>query len=72
MPNLKTIAVIGATGAQGGSVANQFLKDSVLNREWTVRAITRDPEKLKAVELKDKGAKVVAVGTPSSPHNQGR
>ncbi|KAI3572808.1 NmrA-like family-domain-containing protein [Fusarium oxysporum f. sp. albedinis] len=60
MPHLKVIAVIGATGAQGGSVANQFLKDPVLSREWVVRTITRDPSKPSAVELKNKGAEVVA------------
>lgn len=57
----KIIAVIGATGAQGGSVANIFLDDEALKSEWTVRAVTRDPSSEKAKALASKGAEVVAV-----------
>ena len=39
MSNKKTIAVIGATGAQGGGLARAILADS--NRRFAVRAITR-------------------------------
>jgi uncharacterized protein YbjT (DUF2867 family) len=39
--NKKTIAVIGATGAQGNGCANSLVNDGVFN----VRAITRNPQK---------------------------
>lgn len=52
----KIIAVIGATGNQGGSVANTFLEDP----EWRVRAITRNPASPKAQALASRGAEVVA------------
>jgi len=49
----KTIAVMGATGAQGGSTVKAFhaLKEGG-NNDFKVRAITRDPtsEKAKAIE----------------------
>ncbi|KAI0202419.1 hypothetical protein F4808DRAFT_421559 [Astrocystis sublimbata] len=51
----KTIAIIGATGNQGSSVAHTFL--SLPN--WHVRAITRDPTSQKASELADLGCEVV-------------
>lgn len=61
MAGKKIIAVIGATGAQGGAVVDVFLNDPLLNQEWTVRAVTRDPSKDKAKKLKEQGADVVAV-----------
>jgi uncharacterized protein YbjT (DUF2867 family) len=61
MASKKIIAVIGATGAQGGSVVDVFLNDPLLKQEWTVRAVTRDPSKTKAKKLKEQGAEVVAV-----------
>jgi uncharacterized protein YbjT (DUF2867 family) len=61
MSGKKIIAVIGATGAQGGSVVDIFLNDPFLNQEWTVRAVTRDPSKDKAKKLKERGVDVVAV-----------
>lgn len=51
----KIIAVIGATGAQGGSVANEFLKLD----GWKVRAITRNASSDKAKALQSQGAEVV-------------
>jgi len=48
------ILVTGATGRQGGAVCNRLLKEG-----WSVRAITRDPEKPPAKELVDKRAEVV-------------
>ncbi|KUM66029.1 hypothetical protein ACN42_g1014 [Penicillium freii] len=60
MAGKKIIAVIGATGAQGGAVVDVFLNDPLLNQEWTVRAVTRDPSKDKAKKLKEQGADVVA------------
>ncbi|KAI1273129.1 hypothetical protein F5Y07DRAFT_411926 [Xylaria sp. FL0933] len=50
----KTIAVIGATGNQGSSVARTF--SSLPN--WHVRAITRDPSSEKAKELASLGCEV--------------
>jgi uncharacterized protein YbjT (DUF2867 family) len=53
--NNKIIAVTGATGQQGGAVARKLLADG-----WQVRALTRDPGKPAAQELKALGAEVVA------------
>ena len=50
----KTIAVIGATGRQGGQVARQLL-----GQGWQVRAVTRTPQSKKAEALKASGAEVV-------------
>ncbi|KAK1828736.1 NmrA-like family-domain-containing protein [Podospora conica] len=55
-----TIAVFGATGAQGGSVANTFLHDAKLKNDWTVRAVTRDITKPSAAKLREQGAEVVS------------
>jgi uncharacterized protein YbjT (DUF2867 family) len=52
--NGKTIAVTGATGQQGGAVARKLLADG-----WQVRALTRDPGKPAAQELKTLGAEVL-------------
>ena len=41
MANKRVIAVIGATGAQGGGLCNAILKDPAGG--FTCRAITRDP-----------------------------
>ncbi|KAH8745547.1 hypothetical protein F5883DRAFT_721830 [Diaporthe sp. PMI_573] len=60
MADKKIIAIIGATGAQGGAVADVFLNDPLLNHEWTVRAVTRDPSKDRAKKLKEQGAEVIA------------
>jgi uncharacterized protein YbjT (DUF2867 family) len=50
----KMIAVTGATGQQGGSVARKLLADG-----WKVRALTRDVNKPAAQELASLGAEVV-------------
>ncbi|MCJ1382461.1 hypothetical protein MMC17_005574 [Xylographa soralifera] len=52
----KIIAVTGATGGQGGSVARILLKRG----EWKVRAITRNVESRGAKALAAQGAEVVA------------
>ncbi|XP_066432856.1 nmrA-like family domain-containing protein 1 [Eleutherodactylus coqui] len=52
----KVIAVFGATGAQGGSVADALLADGT----FAVRAVTRDTSKPAAVKLREAGAEVVA------------
>src|SRR5215831_10313491 len=57
MPDKKIIAVVGATGTQGGGLAQAILADP--NGGFAVRAITRDPNKEKAKALKAKDAEVV-------------
>lgn len=57
MSTANTIAVIGATGAQGGSLARAALADT--SGEWAVRAITRNPDGPAARELAAAGAEVV-------------
>jgi uncharacterized protein YbjT (DUF2867 family) len=58
MSNKKIIAVIGATGAQGGGLVHAILADK--SGEFAVRAITRNPESEKAKALGKLGAEVVA------------
>lgn len=52
---MKRILVIGATGAQGGSVASHLLDRGT----FAVRAMTRNPESARAEELRERGADVV-------------
>ena len=54
----KIIAVVGATGAQGGGLARAILDDK--NSQFAVRALTRDPNSDKAKALADAGAEIVA------------
>jgi uncharacterized protein YbjT (DUF2867 family) len=58
MADKKIIAVMGATGSQGGGLAHAILSDP--NGGFGVRAITRDAKSDKAKALADKGAEVVA------------
>uniref|UniRef100_A0ABM5FIG8 NmrA-like family domain-containing protein 1 n=1 Tax=Pogona vitticeps TaxID=103695 RepID=A0ABM5FIG8_9SAUR len=51
----KTVVVFGATGAQGGSVAQALLDDGTFG----VRAVTRDPSQPAAQALLSRGAEVV-------------
>src|SRR5205807_1179062 len=53
----KTIAVFGATGAQGGGLVRAILADP--NGGFHARAITRDANSEKARALADLGAEVV-------------
>ena len=57
MANKKVIAVVGATGAQGGGLVRAILADP--NGGFACRAITRDPSKDQARALAGKGADVV-------------
>jgi len=57
MSEKKIIAVVGATGAQGGSLARAILEDR--NGPFAVRAITRDASSEKARALSAAGAEVV-------------
>ena len=58
MSEQKIIAVVGATGAQGGGLARAILAEP--DGEFAVGALTRDPGSPKAKELADAGAEVVA------------
>lgn len=58
MDKKKIIAVVGATGAQGGGLARAILNDA--SSSFTVRALARDVNSDKAKELAKLGAEVVA------------
>ncbi len=58
MPERKIIAVVGATGAQGGGLVRAILNDK--SREFAARAITRDVNSPKAKQLAASGAELVA------------
>src|SRR5215210_280539 len=47
----RSILVAGATGNQGGAVAERLLEEG-----WAVRALTRDPDKPAARALAERGA----------------
>jgi uncharacterized protein YbjT (DUF2867 family) len=58
MADKKIIAVVGATGAQGGGLVRAICADKQCG--FTARALTRDPKSAKAQELAQLGAEVVA------------
>lgn len=58
MPDRKIIAVVGATGAQGGGLVRAITAEP--ESGFIARAITRDTNSDKANELKKLGAEVVA------------
>jgi uncharacterized protein YbjT (DUF2867 family) len=58
MPQKKIIAIIGATGAQGGGLVRAILADR--SGPFAARAITRNPNSDKAQALRSAGAEVVA------------
>ena len=58
MADKKIIAVIGATGAQGGGLARAIAHDP--SGGFSARAITRDTNSSKAKELAKLGVEVVA------------
>jgi uncharacterized protein YbjT (DUF2867 family) len=57
MTKQRVIAVVGATGAQGGGLARSILADAA--GPFAVRGITRDPNKARAEELAAAGAQIV-------------
>jgi len=57
MATKKTIAVVGATGAQGGALVRAIMADA--DAPFTVRAITRKPDSAQAQALAAAGAQVV-------------
>ena len=59
MEEKKIIAVLGATGAQGGGLCRAILDDK--GGGYKVRALTRNPKSDMAKELERMGAEVVAV-----------
>ncbi len=63
MSNKKVIAVLGATGAQGGGLVRAIMADK--SGEFTARALTRNVNSDKAKALKELGAEVVAVDIDS-------
>lgn len=58
MADRKIIAVMGATGSQGGGLVRAIMSDP--NGGFTARAITRDTSSAKAKQLAELGAEVVA------------
>jgi len=58
MAEAKTIAVVGATGAQGGGLVRSILADR--SGAFRARVLTRDPKSAKAQGLAKQGAEVVA------------
>lgn len=58
MADKKIIAVVGATGAQGGGLARAILSDP--SGDFSLRALTRDVNSEKARELAQLGAELVA------------
>jgi len=57
MAEKKVIAILGATGAQGGGLAKAILSDK--NSEFSVRALTRDTQSGKAKALAAMGAEII-------------
>jgi uncharacterized protein YbjT (DUF2867 family) len=55
MPTPPTLLIVGATGAQGGSVAHHLLAQG----RFTIRALTRHPDAPPARALADAGAPIV-------------
>jgi uncharacterized protein YbjT (DUF2867 family) len=69
MPDKKIIAIIGATGAQGGGLVRAILADR--SGSFVARAITRNPDSEKAQALRAAGAEVV-VADADKPETLGK
>jgi uncharacterized protein YbjT (DUF2867 family) len=69
MGHSKVIAVIGATGAQGGGLVRAILADT--GGGFAARALTRNPSSDKAKELAELGAEVVEADL-DNPEGLGR
>ncbi|HYI34134.1 MAG TPA: NmrA/HSCARG family protein [Glaciibacter sp.] len=65
MPEKKIIAVVGATGAQGGGLAHAILADP--DGPFRLRALTRDPQSASAQKLAALGAEVVKADLDDAP-----
>ncbi len=57
-PAAPLVAVVGATGIQGGSVINALVES---DRPYRIRGFTRDPSKQAAQDLVKRGVEVVGV-----------
>lgn len=68
MPDRKVIAVVGATGAQGGGMVRAIQADK--SGSFAARAITRNPNGEKAQALRAAGVEVVA-GDTDKPETLG-
>lgn len=53
------LAVVGATGQQGGSIVDFVLQDPELSQKFSIRALTRDAMSASAAALVAKGVEVV-------------
>lgn len=53
----KLVTIVGATGAQGGSVVDYLLKSK--SQEYTIRAVTRSPSSAAAKALAARGIEIV-------------
>ena len=70
MSEKKVIAVLGATGAQGGGLVRAILADP--DGGFAARAITRDPSSEAAQALAALGAEVVAATSTTRRASSGR
>jgi uncharacterized protein YbjT (DUF2867 family) len=61
----KVVAIIGATGAQGGGLARAILADT--RSPFRVRAVTRNPSSDASRALREAGAEVVQADTDDAP-----
>ena len=66
MADKKIIAVLGATGSQGGGLVRAILADKL--GPYSARVLTRDPKSDKAQELAKLGAEVVKCDANSMPN----
>jgi uncharacterized protein YbjT (DUF2867 family) len=57
-PSAPLVAVVGATGIQGGSVINALIES---DKPYRLRGLTRDTSKPAACKLIDQGVEMVAV-----------
>jgi uncharacterized protein YbjT (DUF2867 family) len=63
----KLLVIFGATGQQGGSILSYVLNDGELSKQYSIRAITRDPSSPSAQALKKMGVDVVKADSTDEP-----
>lgn len=69
MPSAPLVAIVGATGAQGGSVIRSLVAS---DKPYRLRGLTRDPAKPAAQELAKLGVEMVAIDPNPTPENKVR